>query len=130
VPIGAIIVKDGAVIGRGYNRIEHLCDATAHAEIIAMSAACASLEAWRLNGCTLYVTLEPCLMCLGALLQSRIDAIIYGTADPRLGAIDTRQYRHEAEQAYHWFPQIQSGVLANECRELLQLFFNRIRKKD
>ena len=83
VPVGAVIVRDKQVVGRGYNRIEKLNDATAHAEIIAISAASNSTESWRLNGCTLYVTLEPCLMCLGAIMQSRIETIVYGTPDPR-----------------------------------------------
>jgi tRNA(adenine34) deaminase len=130
VPIGAVIVKDGQVIGRGYNRIEHLRDATAHAEIIAMSAASASLETWRLDDCILYVTLEPCLMCLGAILQSRLAAIIYAARDPRLGAVDTFHYNTEAQRAYNWFPQVQGGVMAEECGVLLQNFFQKIRKKN
>jgi tRNA(adenine34) deaminase len=93
VPVGAVIVRDNQIIGRGYNRIEQLSDATAHAEIIAISAASNNSASWRLNGCTIYVTLEPCVMCLGAIMQSRIETIIYGASDPRFGAIDTRSYR-------------------------------------
>ena len=99
VPIGAVIVKGNAIIGRGYNRIEQLSDATAHAEIIAITAATSSLATWRLDGCTIYVTLEPCIMCLGALLQSRMGGIVYAAADPRLGAVNTSNYREQLEAA-------------------------------
>lgn len=129
VPIGAIIVRDAQIIGRGYNRIEQLSDATAHAEIIAISAASNSSASWRLNGCTMYVTLEPCLMCLGAIMQSRIETIVYGASDPRFGAIDTRSYRNDVEQAYRWFPTIIPGVLKNECSILITNFFSELRKK-
>jgi tRNA(adenine34) deaminase len=129
VPIGAVIVKNDSIIGRGYNRIEQLCDATAHAEIIAMTAACASLSTWRLDGCTIYVTIEPCIMCLGALLHSRIGSICYGAADPRLGAVDTRSYRTELEAAYGQFPAIVSGTMAAECSHLISSFFKELRKK-
>ena len=95
VPVGAVIEKKGSIIGRGYNRIEQLADATAHAEIIAVTKPATGLATWRLEECTMYVTIEPCIMCLGALMQSRISAIAYGAQDPRLGAIDTRPYRPE-----------------------------------
>ena len=128
VPVGAVIVKNNAVIGRGYNRIEQLADATAHAEIIAVTAAASHLSTWRLDGCALYVTLEPCIMCLGALMQSRISAITYGAKDPRLGAIDTRSYRPDLEAAYGFFPAIDGGLLADESSRLLSSFFRKIRK--
>src|SRR3712207_1447119 len=86
VPVGAVVVKDGIVIGRGYNKTEMLKDPTAHAEVIAIKDACMNLNNWRLNGCELYVTLEPCPMCAGLILQSRIKSIHIGTFDPRLGA--------------------------------------------
>jgi tRNA(adenine34) deaminase len=127
VPVGAVIEKDGGIIGRGYNRIEATGDATAHAEIIAITAASNYLGDWRLNGCTLYVTLEPCLMCLGAILQSRITAIVYGTKDPRLGSIDTFQYREEIEKSYRSFPLITSGIMEDESRNLLKAFFKKLR---
>jgi tRNA(adenine34) deaminase len=132
VPVGAVIEKNSSIIGRGYNRIEKLCDATAHAEIIAVTAAAAGLSTWRLDGCTLYVTLEPCIMCLGALLQSRIGAIVYGAKDLRLGAIDTRSYREELEQAYGYFPEITAGLMSEESSHLLSSFFKKLRaeKKD
>jgi tRNA(adenine34) deaminase len=128
VPVGAVIVKNGAIIGRGYNRIEQLADATAHAEIIAITAAANSLAGWRLDDCTLYVTLEPCIMCVGALMQSRISAISYGAKDPRLGAIDTRSYKSDLEKAYGFFPAITGGLLASESSQLLSSFFKKLRK--
>lgn len=128
VPVGAVIAKENTIIGRGYNRIESLNDATAHAEIIAISAAASSIESWRLNECTLYVTMEPCLMCLGAILQSRIEKVVYGIADTRIGALETFQYREEAQRAYGRFPEIEGGVLAEECHNLLKNFFMKIRK--
>ena len=128
VPIGAIIEKDGRILGRGYNRMEKLLDATAHAEILAIGAASASLRDWRLNGCTLYVTLEPCVMCLGAIVQARISTIVYAAPDPRAGALDTFFYRQEIERAYHYFPKVTAGVLKDECGALLTSFFKRQRK--
>jgi len=130
VPVGAVMVKDGQIIGRGYNRMEGLQDATAHAEIIAISAASSSLSSWRLDSCELYVTLEPCLMCLGAIVHSRIGAITYGTADPRAGAVDSFFYRQEIERAYHFFPRISSGLLSQDCSSLLTNFFKASRKKN
>jgi tRNA(adenine34) deaminase len=130
VPIGACIVQNATIVGRGYNRMEGLNDATAHAEVVAISAAATALESWRLNGCTLYVTVEPCLMCLGAILQSRIDVIVYGTLDHRLGAIETHPYRPVAAQAYGRFPDCIGGVLAQECQGLVQSFFQNMRKKN
>ena len=130
VPVGAVIEKNGRIIGRGYNRIERLGDATAHAEIIAISAASACLEDWRLDGCTLYVTLEPCLMCLGAIMQSRISAIVYGAKDSRLGSVDSFIYRDEIERSYRSFPSITSGIMADECGGLLKSFFKILRSKD
>jgi len=130
VPVGAVVVKDGRMLGRGYNRIEKLGDATAHAEIIALGAAANSLAAWRLDGCTLYVTLEPCLMCLGAAMQSRVECIVYACADPRLGAIESFFYRQEIERAYKRFPQIVTGVCASQCSELIRSFFADVRRKN
>lgn len=128
VPVGAVIEKEGRIIGRGYNRIEKCFDATAHAEILAIGSASNSLQSWRLEGCALYVTLEPCLMCVGAALQSRIGAIVYATADPRLGALDTFFYRQEIERAYRYFPAIKSGIMRDECAALLHSFFKKVRK--
>jgi tRNA(adenine34) deaminase len=129
VPVGAVVVHESRIIGRGYNRMEKCADASAHAEILAIGAASSSFQSWRLSGCRIYVTLEPCLMCLGALLQSRIDSIVYAAPDPRLGAVDTFYYRQEIERAYGYFPSITSGVLKDQCSELLTSFFQTIRKK-
>jgi tRNA(adenine34) deaminase len=128
VPVGAVVALDGRIIGRGYNRIEALGDATAHAEIIAITAASGHVGGWRLNGCTLYVTLEPCLMCLGAILQSRVSAVVYGAKDGRLGGIDTHKHREEAEKAYRAFPQVTSGVMETESADLLKAFFKKLRE--
>lgn len=129
VPIGAVVVADGMVVGRGYNRMEKLSDSTAHAEIIAIGAASNSLNTWRLDNCTLYVTLEPCLMCMGAIMQSRIRRIVYGTRDSRAGAVDSFYYRQEIERSYHRFPLVTSGVMEHQTSEILKSFFQNIRKK-
>src|SRR4051794_3136578 len=89
VPVGAIVVHDGNVVGEGYNRRETDRDPLAHAEILAIAAAARTLQRWRLVGCTLYVTLEPCPMCAGALVNARVEQLVYGTRDPRAGAVDT-----------------------------------------
>ncbi len=130
VPIGAVIVHDGIILGRGYNRMESLQDATAHAEIVAVGAASNSLKTWRLNGCSIYVTLEPCLMCLGALMQARIDQIVFGASDSRFGAVSTHNYRNTIEESYRRYPVIVSGVMEQECKALIQSFFKEIRKKN
>jgi tRNA(adenine34) deaminase len=130
VPVGAVIEQSGRIIGRGYNRVEKCSDASAHAEILAIGAASSHLQSWRLTGCTIYVTLEPCIMCLGALMQSRVGAIVYGAADPRLGAVDTFFYRQEIERAYGYYPSITSGILREQCSTLLGSFFKTIRKKN
>ena len=130
VPVGAVIVQENRVIGRGYNRIEKLSDATAHAEIIAISAASNATSSWRLDNCTLYVTLEPCLMCLGAILQSRIDTIVFGAEDPRAGAVVTHRFRNEVERAYQWYPAVMPGIMGNECSRLIASFFSALRKKN
>ncbi|MFP4163029.1 MAG: nucleoside deaminase [Chitinispirillaceae bacterium] len=128
VPVGAVVEKNGTIVGRGYNRVESLKDATAHAEIIAITAAANRLSDWRLSGCTLYVTLEPCLMCLGALMQSRVDSIVYAAKDPRAGAVDSFFYRQEIERSYGYFPQVSGGVMEQESRGLLSTFFQKLRK--
>ena len=133
VPIGAVIVRDGRIIGRGANHIEMGGDATAHAEIIAIGAASNFIEDWRLNGCTLYVTLEPCIMCLGAILQSRIDRVVYGAADNLMGAIETNDYKDQLTRVYSRFPATEGGLMREECSDLMRSFFRKIReasKKD
>lgn len=121
VPVGALVVKDGEVIGRGYNLRESEGRATAHAEIIAIEEACAALGTWRLSGCTLYVTLEPCPMCTGAVINSRIDRVVYGCDDSVAGCcgslIDLRRY------PFNHTPALTGGVLAEQSAALLRDFF-------
>lgn len=126
VPVGAVLVKEGAVIARGRNRPIGACDPTAHAEIEALRAGAAVIGNYRLVDCTLYVTLEPCAMCAGALVHARIGRLVYGAADPRAGAagsvfniVAARELNHQVEVA--------GGILAAECRELMQGFFRQRR---
>jgi tRNA(adenine34) deaminase len=128
VPIGAVIVRDGIMVSTGYNLRETGKDPTAHAEMIAIRQASETLQAWRLLGCTLYVTLEPCPMCAGAILQSRVERVVYGAADPKAGCVGTlmdllqdARFNHAAA----WT----SGVLHEECSALLTQFFRRLRAR-
>jgi tRNA(adenine34) deaminase len=130
VPIGAVIVHDGRVIGRGRNGCERLIDATAHAEILAITAASQALGTWRLEECTLYVTLEPCPMCMGACLNARVKRVVYGAFEPKAGAcgsvVDLR-----APPGYNHAVDATRGVLASESSELLKAFFRALRlRKD
>lgn len=128
VPIGCVIVKDGKVIGRGRNHMETLRDPTAHAEILAIGAASGSLENWRLDGCTLYATLEPCPMCAGAILNSRIGKVVYGSKDKRLGALGSA-YDILNGNPLNRVIEVSGGVLGEECLELLRSFFQDLRKR-
>src|SRR6059036_1769104 len=128
VPIGCVVVHDGLVIGRGHNQVESLQDATAHAEILAIGAASNALHSWRLNECTMYVTLEPCSMCAGAIVLARVGRLVYGAPDPKAGAcgsvldvIREPRLNHRVEVA--------SGVLAEESGALLTQFFARKRRQ-
>lgn len=131
VPIGAVIVYENQIIGRAYNQREQLADPTAHAEIIALTQAAAFLESWRLNDCTMYVTLEPCPMCAGALVNSRIDRLVYGCSDPKTGACKTLYNIVQDERLNHRL-EVTSGVLQEQCRKQLQEFFakRRIQNKN
>jgi tRNA(adenine34) deaminase len=122
VPIGAIVVVDGLVIGTGFNQPISASDPTAHAEIVAMRAAAARLGNYRLTGSTLYVTVEPCLMCVGAMVHARVGTVVYGAAEPKAGAISSMTRAHELPGLNHRL-QIQSGVLDEECRQIMQAFF-------
>lgn len=122
VPIGAIVVLDGAVIGAGFNQPISASDPTAHAEIVAMRAAAARLGNYRLTGSALYVTVEPCLMCVGAMVHARVGTVVYGAAEPKAGAIASMTRAHELPGLNHRL-QVQSGVLEEECREIVQAFF-------
>ena len=122
VPVGAVLVKDGAIVARDRNRRERLHDPTAHAEMLAITSAAAELETWRLETCTLYVTLEPCAMCAGAVVLARIPRVVYGAADPKAGAAGSvmevlrhPKLNHRAE--------VTGGVLAEECGAVLAEFF-------
>ncbi|MGL4513782.1 MAG: tRNA adenosine(34) deaminase TadA [Lacipirellulaceae bacterium] len=122
VPVGAVIVRDGRVIAAAHNQRETLRDPTAHAEMIAITQAAASLGAWRLEGCTLYVTLEPCPMCAGAIVQARVPRVVYGAADPKGGAVDTL-YRLLADERLNHRAEVTPLVLAAECGAILSEFF-------
>ncbi len=126
VPIGAVVVYENQVIGRAYNQREQLKDPTAHAEIIALTQAAAFIESWRLHGCTIYVTLEPCAMCAGALVLGRLDRLVYGCSDPKAGACGSLYNIVQDERLNHRL-EIASGVLADECAKLLQDFFQQKR---
>ena len=122
VPVGAVLVRDGAIVARGWNRPISTCDPTAHAEIVALRDAAAALGNYRLPGCELYVTLEPCAMCVGAIVHARIARIVYGARDPKTGAcgsiIDL-----PALATFNHHGTFEGGVLAAECGEILRRFF-------
>jgi tRNA(adenine34) deaminase len=129
VPVGCVILHDGVVVGRGHNQTLTLQDATAHAEIVAIGAASGALGSWRLLDCTMYVTLEPCAMCAGAIILARVPRLVYGAIDPKAGAcgsvldvIHERRLNHRVEVA--------PGVLAAECGALLREFFARKRARN
>lgn len=128
VPIGAIIVRGDEVVGRGYNLREQTLDPTAHAEMIAIRDASQQLDAWRLLECRLYVTLEPCPMCAGAIVQSRIPQVIYGTTDPKAGCAGTLMNLLQ-EPRFNHRTEVIPNVLQVECAQLLTNFFRRLRKK-
>ena len=128
VPIGCVIVHDGAVIGRGHNQVERLQDATAHAEIVAIGAASTALSSWRLEDCTLFVTLEPCAMCAGAIVLARVGRVVYGAHDPKAGACGSVLNVIDEPRLNH-APPVTSGVLAEETGELLTSFFEMKRRQ-
>ncbi len=126
VPIGAVVVKDGEVVGRGFNLRERDHDPTAHAEIMAIKDASEQLGGWRLSGCALYVTIEPCPMCAGAILNARIDRLFYGARDPKAGCagslmnlLTDGRFNHQTE--------VFSGLMEIECAELMRSFFRELR---
>lgn len=129
VPIGAVVVCDGEVVARAHNRREQDLDPSAHAEFAAMVAASQKLERWRLTGCTVYVTLEPCLMCAGLMVNSRIDRCVYGAPDPKGGALGTLFDVSHDERLNHEF-EVTAGVLQEECAEQLRAFFKRRRQEN
>ena len=128
VPVGCVIVKDNKIISRGYNLREKTQNATMHAEIVAINEACKVLNSWRLNDCDLYVTLEPCAMCAGAIILSRINKVFFGASDPKFGSVvsitnlfDIKKYNHSVKY--------EGGLLQEECTKLLTDFFKMLRKE-
>jgi tRNA(adenine34) deaminase len=122
VPVGAVVVIDGQILGRGHNQPISSSDPTAHAEIVAMRDAARRIGNYRLPGATLYVTVEPCLMCVGAMVHARIGTLVFGTTEPKAGAIESTQRAHEHPALNHRFLVV-SGVLARECRDVMSEFF-------
>ncbi len=121
VPIGAVVVGGGRIIGRGHNLVETLCDATAHAEMQAITAATSTLGGKYLNDCTLYVTVEPCVMCAGAIAWSQLGGVVFGTDDPKKG------FQHYSREILHSKIKLREGVLKDECRDLMHTFFAKLR---
>lgn len=128
VPVGAVVVRGGKVIGRGHNQREELQNPMAHAEALALEQASGHLGSWRLQNCTLYVTLEPCVMCVGGILQARIPRLVFGCLDPKGGAVESL-YRLCADQRLNHQSAVTGGVLRDECAGILEKFFNGVRKK-
>jgi len=128
VPIGAVVVRNNEIVGRGFNKIELDNDSTAHAEVLAIRDAAKNTGSWKwLEECDLYVTVEPCIMCLGAIFQSRIKTVIYGAGNSRYGAITYKNYIEIAKTAYMKEPEIIGGICEEKCKDLLQSFFKKIR---
>lgn len=128
VPIGAIIVKDDKVIAKAHNLREKKQQATAHAEILAIEKACKKLGTWRLEDCILYVTLEPCAMCTGATILSRIKHVVFGAKDPKGGCVESCIEMYK-QQGFNHYPTYESGILEEECSKILSDFFKEKRKK-
>jgi tRNA(adenine34) deaminase len=128
VPIGALVVRDGEIIGRGHNLRETEQDPTAHAEMIAIRQAAQKLGSWRLIDCTLYVTLEPCVMCMGGIILARIPHLVYGCRDPRVGAAGSI-YNFSTDDRFNHQVQVREGVLQGECSDQLSSFFRQLREQ-
>lgn len=129
LPVGCVIVYNNEIIARAHNEREQTNDPTAHAEVIAMRRAANHLKSWRLNGCTLYVTLEPCPMCAGAISQARVERLVYGAPDPAQGCAGS-VYRIPEDPAFSHFCPSDGGVLREECAALLNAFFENKRSKN
>ncbi len=128
VPIGAVIVHDNQIVGRGHNLREHGNDATMHAEVRAIEEACGTLKSWRLEDCQLYVTIEPCLMCSGAIINSRIPEVFYGARDPKAGAVDSL-YETLTDDRLNHTVAVYEGLLAKDAGERMVSFFQAARKR-
>lgn len=127
VPVGAVVVKNGQVVGTGYNRRETDKNAVAHAELLAINDACKNLGGWRLWECELYVTLEPCPMCAGAIINSRIKRLVYGASDKKAGSVESIVKMFDLP--YNHKPPYTAGVLEDECSQILKNFFKEMRSK-
>ncbi len=125
VPVGAVIVKDGEIIAEGYNMREQKQNALSHAEIECIDKACDVLKSWRLDGCELYVTLEPCPMCTGAIINSRIKTVVFGAYDLKAGSMDS--VINLCDYPYNHKPEIYGGIMEDECKEILEKFFQNLR---
>jgi len=129
VPVGCVVVHEGQIIGRGYNRTENLNDPTAHAEILAITAAAGHLRSWRLTGCTLYCTLEPCVMCAGALVLARVEKLVFGARDPKFGGCVSLYSIVQDSRLNHRIALV-TGVLEDDCARIMREFFRNKRKED
>lgn len=127
VPVGAVVVREGRIIGKGYNQTEMLNDPTAHAEMLAISSACSTIENKYLTDCTLYVTLEPCSMCAGAIVLARIKRVVFGAMDEKAGACGTLLHVAGNKKLNH-SPELIQGVMEADCSELLRQFFKKKRE--
>ena len=125
VPVGAVIVKDGKIIATGKNERETKQNALSHAEIEAINNACKALGSWRLDGCEMYVTLEPCPMCAGAIINSRIKTLVFGAYDPKAGSIDS--VVNLCDYPYNHKPEVYGGICEDECLKVLKDFFEKLR---
>lgn len=125
VPVGAVIVKNGKIVGTGYNMRETKQNALSHAEIEAINNACKTLGTWRLDGCEMYVTLEPCPMCTGAIINARIKTVIFGAFDSKMGCMDS--VINLCDYPFNHKPEIYAGICEDECKEILQKFFQKLR---
>jgi len=128
IPVGAVIAVDGQIIARGYNKRENKLNPLGHAELDVIAKAARKLKRWRLNDCTLYVTLEPCVMCAGAIVQSRIGRVVYGAVDPKAGAVES-VYTVLNDKRLNHRPVLKSEVLGVDCSQILRDFFSELRKK-
>ncbi|MBC8256276.1 MAG: nucleoside deaminase [Candidatus Marinimicrobia bacterium] len=129
VPIGAVVVQNGQIIGRGYNQCESLIDPTAHAEIIAITSAANTIKNWRLNDCQLYVTKEPCPMCAGALVNARIDMVVFGMYDEKEGCCGSL-YQLCRDNRFKHQLTVKGGIMEDPCTFIIQEFFKKQREKD
>ena len=128
VPVGAVIEKDGNIIGRGHNMTETAKDPTAHAEIIAIREAALKLGGWRLSGCRMFVTTEPCSMCAGALVLARVEKVYIGTPDPKTGACGSLMNILQDERLNHYV-EIETGIMQQQCEKIMKSFFQKLRDK-